>query len=70
MKVVFEDEKAKGVLMSNLKRLAIADDTFKQLRVAHDMTQREREQNKKTLTEATEKNEAMDLKGCNNTVGR
>ena len=61
--MVFEDKKAKGVLMSNLKRLAIADDTFKQLRVAHDMTQREREQNKKTLTEATEKNEAMDLKG-------
>jgi hypothetical protein len=63
MKVVFEDEKAKGVLMSNLKRLAIADDTFKQLSVAHDMTQREREQNKKTLAEAKEKNEAMDLKG-------
>jgi hypothetical protein len=34
--VVFEEKKAKGVLMSNLKRLAIADDTFKQLRVAHD----------------------------------
>ena len=29
MKVVFEDEKAKGVLISNLKRLAIADDTEK-----------------------------------------
>jgi hypothetical protein len=27
------------------------------------MTQREREQNKKTLAEAKEKNEAMDLKG-------
>ena len=27
------------------------------------MTQREREQNKKTLTEAKEKNEAMNLKG-------
>jgi hypothetical protein len=27
------------------------------------MTQREREQNKKTLTEATDKNEAMDLNG-------
>ena len=63
MKVVFEDEKAKGVLMSNLKILAIADDKFKQLNVAHDMTQREREQNKKTLAEAKEKNEAMDLKG-------
>jgi hypothetical protein len=61
--VVFEDEKAKGVLMSNLKRLAIADDKLKQLSVAYDMTQREREQNKKTLTEAKEKNEAMDLKG-------
>ena len=41
MKVVFEDEKAKGVLMSNLKRLAIAEDKFNQLSVAHDMTQRE-----------------------------
>ena len=43
MEVVFEDEKAKGVLMSNLKRLATADDKLKQLSVAHDMTQRERE---------------------------
>ena len=29
MEVVFEDEKAKGVLISNLKRLAIAGDKFK-----------------------------------------
>ena len=36
-----EDEKAKGVLMSNLKIRTIADDKFKQLSVAQDMTQRE-----------------------------
>ena len=33
MRVIFEDEKAKGSLMANMKNLATADDKFKQLSI-------------------------------------
>jgi hypothetical protein len=33
MRVIFEDEKAKGSLMANMKNLATAEDKFKQLSI-------------------------------------
>jgi hypothetical protein len=38
MRVIFEDEKAKGSLMANMKNLATAEDKFKQLSITHDMS--------------------------------
>ena len=43
--------------MKNLKKLA-SSEKFKKISVTHDMTQREREENKKRLQEAKDKNEA------------
>ena len=40
MRVIFEDEKAKGSLMANMKNLATAEDKFKQLSITHDMTKK------------------------------
>ena len=55
MRVIFEDEKAKGSLMANMKNLATAEDKFKQLSITHDMTKKERLQNKEKLAEAKKK---------------
>jgi hypothetical protein len=49
MRVIFEDEKAKGSLMANMKNLATAEDKFKQQSITHDMTKKERLQNKEKL---------------------
>jgi hypothetical protein len=43
MKVVFEDEKSKSVLISNVRKLGTADEKFKSISIVHDMTKRERE---------------------------
>ena len=45
MRVIFEDETAKGSLMANMKNLATAKDKFRQLSITHDMTKKERLQN-------------------------
>jgi hypothetical protein len=37
MRVIFEDEKAKGLLIANMKNLATAEDKSKQLSITHDM---------------------------------
>jgi hypothetical protein len=60
MRVIFEDEKAKGSLMANMKNLATAEDKFKQLSITHDMTKKERLQNKEKLAEAKNKNEVLE----------
>jgi hypothetical protein len=60
MRVIFEDEKAKGSLMANMKNLATAEDKFKQLSITHDMTKKERLQNKEKLAEAKKKNEVLE----------
>jgi hypothetical protein len=60
MRVIFEDEKAKGLLMAIMKNLATAEDKFKQLSITHDMTKKERLQNKEKLTEAKKKNEVLE----------
>jgi hypothetical protein len=43
--------------MANVKNLATAEDKFKQLSIAHDMTKKERLQNREKLAEAKNKNE-------------
>jgi hypothetical protein len=48
----FEDETAKGSLMANMKNLATAKDKFRQLSITHDMTKKERLQNREKLAEA------------------
>ena len=60
MRVIFEDEKAKGSFMANMKNLATAEDKFKQLSITHDMTKKERLQNKEKLAEAKRKNEVLE----------
>ena len=61
MRVIFEDEKAKGSLMANMENLATAEDKFKQLSITHDdMTKKERLQNKEKLAEAKNKNEVLE----------
>ena len=60
MRVIFEDEKAKGSLMANMKNLATAEDKFKQLSITHDMTKKKRLQNKEKLAEAKNKNEVLE----------
>ena len=60
MKAIFEDEKAKGSLMANMKNLATAEDKFQQLSITHDMTKKERLQNKEKLAEAKNKNEVLE----------
>jgi hypothetical protein len=52
MRVIFVDEKANGSLMTNMKNLATAEDKFKQLSITHDMTKKERLQNREKLAEA------------------
>jgi hypothetical protein len=60
MRVMFEDEKAKGSLMANMKNLSTAEDKFKQLSITHDMTKKERLQNKEKFAEAKNKNEVLE----------
>ena len=60
VRVIYEDEKAKGSLMANMKNLATAEDKFKQLSITHDMTKNERLQNKEKLAEAKNKNEVLE----------
>ena len=52
MKVVFDTEENKKSFMKNLGKLATADDKFKKISIAHDMTQDERAANKKLVEEA------------------
>ena len=60
MRVIFEDEKAKGSLMANMKKIATAEDKFKQLSITHDMTKKERLQNREKLAEAKNKNDVLE----------
>ena len=60
MRVIFEDEKAKGSFMANVKNLATAEDKFKQLSITHDMTKKERLQNREKLAEAKNKNDVLE----------
>ena len=52
MKISFSSGKSKKVFMSKLGKLAFAPDKFKKVSVCHDMTQEEREQNRKLVVEA------------------
>ena len=60
MRVIFEDEKAKGSLMANMKNLATAEDKLKQLSITHDMTKKERLQNREKPAEAKNKNDVLE----------
>ena len=60
MRVFFEDEKAKGSFMDNVKNLATAEDKFKQLSITHNMTKKERLQNREKLAEAKNKNDVLE----------
>jgi hypothetical protein len=60
MRVIFEDEKAKGSLMANMKKLETTEDKFKQLSITHDMTKKERLQNREKLAEAKNKNDKLE----------
>ena len=42
LKVVFEDEKSKGLLMSSLKNLKDAGEPFRMVSVEHDMAEKKR----------------------------
>ena len=57
--VKFRDEHVKARLMTNLSELKIAEAPYNQMRVQHDMTPSERENEKKLINEAKEKS-AMD----------
>ena len=60
LKIVFEDEKAKNILMANLKRLGQAEDKFKKMSIVHDLTQKERrKKSREKWEEAKEKNKAL-----------
>ena len=50
---------AKGSFMANVKNLATAEDKFKQLSITHDMTKKERLQNREKLSEAKNKNDVL-----------
>jgi mRNA-degrading endonuclease YafQ of YafQ-DinJ toxin-antitoxin module len=60
MRVIFEDEKAKGSLMANMKNLATTEDKFKQISITHDMTKKERLQNREKLAEAKNKKDVLE----------
>ena len=60
MRVIFVDEKAKGSLMANMKNLATAEDKLKQLSITHDMTKKERLQNREKPAEAKNKNDVLE----------
>ena len=60
MRVIFVDEKANGSLMTNMKNLATAEDKFKQLSITHDMTKKERLQNREKLAEAKNEKEVLE----------
>ena len=45
--------------MANVKNLATAEDKFKQLSITHDMTKKERLQNREKLAEAKNKNDVL-----------
>ena len=51
---------AKGSFMTNVKNLATAEDKFKQLSITHDMTKKERLQNREKLAEAKNKNDVLE----------
>lgn len=59
MKVIFDDEKAKGQLMANLKKLGKVhlEDKFKNLSIMNDMTKKERQLNKEKWEEVKTKND-------------
>ena len=56
MRIIFEDEKSKGLFMGNLRNLRVADEKYKCLSIVHDMTQKERQLSKEKWEEAKEKN--------------
>ena len=57
MKVIFEDEKEKGWMLANTRKLANAEASIKKkLSVFHDMTQNERQDIKQKLELVKEKN--------------
>jgi hypothetical protein len=60
MRVIFEDKKTKGSLMINMKNLATAEDKLTQLNIAHDMTKKERLQNREKLAEAKNKIDVLE----------
>ena len=46
--------------MANVKNLGAAEDKFKQLSITHDMTKKERLQNRDKLQEAKNKNDELE----------
>ena len=46
--------------MANVKNLATAEDKFKQLSITHDMTKKERLQNRDKFQEADNKNDELE----------
>ena len=60
MRVIFEDEKTKGSFMTNVNNLATAEDKYKQLNIPHNMTKKERLQNREKLAETKNKNDVLE----------
>lgn len=60
IKLVFEDEKAKGHFMGSLKKLEKAEEKFKKVSVVHDLTQKERMKNKELWETCKEKNKEIE----------
>lgn len=56
LKVSFDDERHKGQFMKNLKNMASVEERLKRISVVHDMTIKERQQNKELVNEAKELN--------------
>jgi hypothetical protein len=46
--------------MANMKNLATAEDKFKQISITHDMTKKERLQNREKLAEAKNKKDVLE----------
>jgi hypothetical protein len=46
--------------MANMKKLETTEDKFKQLSITHDMTKKERLQNREKLAEAKNKNDKLE----------
>ena len=51
---------AKGSFMAHVKNLATTEDNLKQLSITHDMTKKERLQNREKLAEAKNKNYVLE----------
>ena len=63
LKLVFEDDKSKGKCMRSLNKLGKAEPKYNKLTVVHDLTQKERQRNKKKWDECNEKNKELESGG-------